>query len=77
MNQLPATKATEGREEVRPRTTATYRLECIGLGSPAARQDLTITVQFIRWREVIPRPLLPLLDGMLAWVSGTRMQDAK
>jgi hypothetical protein len=32
-------------------------------------EDLTVVVQQIRWREVIPRPLMQFIDDVLARVN--------
>jgi hypothetical protein len=45
-------------------------LFCWGAGG-SRYVDLTIAVQQIRWREVIPRPLMQFIDQVLA-----RMNEA-
>jgi hypothetical protein len=65
-----AEKPLSGRQTVTPRITSIYRLECIGLGGERY-VDETVVVQQIRWREVIPRPLMQFIDQVLA-----RMNEA-
>jgi hypothetical protein len=45
-------------------------LFCWGAGGSASN-DLIVVVQQIRWREVIPRPLMQFIDQVLA-----RMNEA-
>jgi hypothetical protein len=59
----PPSKPTSGSQPVSPATTATYQLSCIGSGGSATAQ-VTITVRFLRWREIIPR-LFPFLNRLL------------
>ena len=56
-------KSLSGSQQVTPGQTSTYRMHCLGQGG-SVQQDITISVQTIRWREVIPR-LFPFLKQVL------------
>jgi hypothetical protein len=59
----------EGSETVTPRITSTYNLTCWNQEGFSDSEDLTVVVQQIRWREVIPRPLMQFIDDVLARVN--------
>jgi hypothetical protein len=66
---LGTTKDLNGRQTVTPRITSTYNLTCWNQEGFSTSRDVTVVVQQIRWREVIPRPLMQFIDEVLARVN--------
>lgn len=52
---LGTNKPTSGNQSVSPQVTSGYRLTCFSAGGGSAQRDVTVTVGFLKWREIIPR----------------------